>query len=163
MRFVFLDRILSLEPGKRIKAVKTLSPEEEYLEDHFPLFPVMPGVLVLEAIAQAGAWLVRLSEDFAHSLITIKGVRNIRYAGFVSPGDMLTISVELKGLSNTEADCKISGVVNDRIVVAGRMTLGLSNWADHHPAETRLDQRIRERLRRELSKIYAANVPCSTA
>ncbi|MGW8257129.1 MAG: 3-hydroxyacyl-ACP dehydratase FabZ family protein, partial [Thermoguttaceae bacterium] len=67
MRFSLIDRIVDVELGVRISAVKTLSMAEEYLADHFPHFPVMPGVLMLEAMTQASAWLVRYSEDFAHS------------------------------------------------------------------------------------------------
>src|SRR5690349_1993879 len=62
MRFTLIDRIVELEPGARIKAIKALSMAEEYLGDHFPKFPVLPGVLMLEALTQAGAWLVRSSE-----------------------------------------------------------------------------------------------------
>ena len=64
MRFHLVDRVLELEPGERIVAIKNLSLAEEYLADHFPGFPVMPGVLMLEAMTQAAAWLVRASEDF---------------------------------------------------------------------------------------------------
>ena len=59
MRFVLVDRIISQETGQSLVAVKNLSLAEEYLADHFPGFPVMPGVLMLEALTQAGAWLVR--------------------------------------------------------------------------------------------------------
>ena len=55
MRFTLLDRIIDFEPGDRITAVKSLAMAEEYLADHFPNFPVMPGVLMLEAMTQAGA------------------------------------------------------------------------------------------------------------
>ena len=57
MRFTLVDRILELQAGQEITAVKNLSLAEEYLADHFPLFPVLPGVLMLEAMTQAGAWL----------------------------------------------------------------------------------------------------------
>ena len=64
MRFSLIDRIVELEPGVRITAVKSLTMAEEYLADHFPHFPVMPGVLMLEALTQAGAWLVRVERGF---------------------------------------------------------------------------------------------------
>ena len=59
MRFVLIDRIVEVRPGQSLVAVKNLSLAEEYLADHFPGFPVMPGVLMLEALTQAGAWLIR--------------------------------------------------------------------------------------------------------
>ena len=70
MRFVLIDRILDVQRGESLVAVKNLSLAEEYLSDHFPGFPVMPGVLMLEAIVEAGAWLVRVSDEMAHSMVT---------------------------------------------------------------------------------------------
>ena len=64
MRFVLIDRIIDLQPGQSLVAIKNLSLAEEYLADHFPGFPVMPGVLMLEALTQAGAWLIRDMENF---------------------------------------------------------------------------------------------------
>ena len=72
MQFCLLDRVVELEPGVRITGVKRLRPDEDYLQDHFPRFPVMPGVLMLEAMYQASAWLVRQSEGFAHSMVVLK-------------------------------------------------------------------------------------------
>src|SRR5438045_4046552 len=76
MRFVLVDRITELHPGQSLVAVKNLSLAEEYLADHFPGFPVMPGVLMLEAMTQAGAWLIGAREDFAHSAVLLKEARN---------------------------------------------------------------------------------------
>lgn len=59
MRFTLVDKVVELEPGRRIVAIKNLSLAEEYLADHFPGFPVMPGVFMLEAMTQASAWLIR--------------------------------------------------------------------------------------------------------
>ncbi|HWB00689.1 MAG TPA: beta-hydroxyacyl-ACP dehydratase, partial [Pirellulales bacterium] len=69
MRFTFVDKVIELQPGSSITTIKTLSLAEEYLADHFPRFPVMPGVLMLESMTHAGAWLVRASDDFAHSMV----------------------------------------------------------------------------------------------
>ena len=82
MRFLLLDAIQSYEPGVQLTAIKNVAMSEEYLADHFPEFPVLPGVFMLEAATQAAAWLLRLSENFAHSVITLKEARNIKYADF---------------------------------------------------------------------------------
>ena len=71
MRFQLVDRILDFEPGKRIRLVKNLTLAEEYLADHFPSFPVMPGVLMLETLVEAGAWLLRLTGNYQHSVIVL--------------------------------------------------------------------------------------------
>ena len=63
MRFHLIDRILELDPGKRIRMVKNLTLGEEYLADHFPTFPVMPGVLMLQTLVEGSAWLLRATED----------------------------------------------------------------------------------------------------
>ena len=72
MRFKLLDRIVDLKPGASITAVKSLSLAEDFLADHFPLFPVMPGVFMLEAMTQASAWLIRASENFANSMVVLR-------------------------------------------------------------------------------------------
>src|ERR1700710_878199 len=95
MRFVLIDRITELKHGQSLIAVKNLSLAEEYLADHFPGFPVMPGVLMLEALTQAGAWLVRDLEDFAHSVVLLKKAKMIKYGSFVEPGRQLQLKVTL--------------------------------------------------------------------
>ncbi|HEX5445871.1 MAG TPA: 3-hydroxyacyl-ACP dehydratase FabZ family protein, partial [Pirellulales bacterium] len=95
MRFTLIDRIVDLQPGAKIRAVKNLSLAEEYLADHFPGFPVLPGVLMLEAMTQAAAWLVRVSDDFAHSMVVLKEARNVKYNQFVEPGQTLSVTAEL--------------------------------------------------------------------
>ena len=79
MRFQLVDRILEVEPGRRIRIVKNLTLAEEYLADHFPTFPVMPGVLMLQTLVEAAAWLLRISDDFRHSIITLREARNVKY------------------------------------------------------------------------------------
>src|SRR5262249_5360494 len=91
MKFILLDRITALEPGKRIVPDKALSLAEEYLADHFPTFPVMPGVLMLEALVQSASWLVRATTDFSHSIVVLAEARNVTYKSFVSPGRRLTL------------------------------------------------------------------------
>ena len=80
MRFTLLDRVLSIEPGKSITAIKTLSLAEEYLADHFPRFPVMPGVLMLESMTQAAAWTIRLGEHGGAPRCQKREIRCLRRA-----------------------------------------------------------------------------------
>src|SRR6267143_1072662 len=94
MRFHLIDRILELEPGKRIRMVKNLTLGEEYLADHFPTFPVMPGVLMLQTLVEGSAWLLRATEDFQHSVIALRDARNVKYGNFMQPGNSMTITVE---------------------------------------------------------------------
>src|SRR5437773_11880539 len=92
MRFNLVDEIRQLEPGRKIQAVKNLTLGEEYLADHFPSFPVMPGVLMLETLVEAGAWLLRLTDNYRHSVIVLRDARNVKYGNFMQPGQSLVVS-----------------------------------------------------------------------
>jgi len=156
MRFTLIDRIIELEPGSRIKAQKNLSLAEEYLADHFPGFPVMPGVMMLEAMTQAGAWLIRASEDFAHSMVVLKEARNLKYGDFVEPGETLTIEVELKGQDETETKLKARGHVDGRPHVSARLVLERFNLADREPSRAIADGVIVRHLREQFAQINRA-------
>ncbi len=147
MKFWLLDRICSFEAGKQLTAVKNVSLAEEYLADHFPEFPVLPGVFMLEAATQAGAWLVRMSEDYAHSIVVLHEARAVKYADFVKPGQTLTISVEQTGEEERYVKMKFQGTVEDRLSVSGRIVLERYNLADENLADgdsrqAGLDQRM---------------------
>jgi 3-hydroxyacyl-[acyl-carrier-protein] dehydratase len=133
MRFVLIDRIIDLVPGQSLVAVKNLSLAEEYLADHFPGFPVMPGVLMLEALTQAGAWLIRDLEDFAHSIVVLKQARTIKYGSFVEPGRQLELRVELVSHGDRESSFKGSGVIDGQEMVKGRFTVMRYNLRDKDP------------------------------
>src|ERR1700742_2330174 len=94
MKFNLLDKIEEITDS-RIVAVKQVSLAEEYLADHFPTFPVLPGVMMLEALTQAAAWLLHRKHDFACSIAVLKEAKNVKYGQFVAPGDALRVEVEL--------------------------------------------------------------------
>jgi 3-hydroxyacyl-[acyl-carrier-protein] dehydratase len=115
MRFTLVDQIIELTPGEKITAVKNLSLAEEYLADHFPGFPVMPGVLMLEAMTQASAWLIRASEDFAHSTVVLQEARNVKFANFLQPGQTLTITAEILDQDDRQTRLKTAGHVDGNL------------------------------------------------
>jgi len=154
MRFTLIDRIVSLEPGVRIVAVKNLTMAEEYLSDHFPGFPVMPGVLMLQAMTEAGAWLVRQSENFAHSMVVLRRAGNVKYGQFVEPGQTLTVSAEIQGETEDEVKIKARGTGAGRLTVAGRLTLGRYNLADVLPDRAATDEQIKADLRELFALLY---------
>jgi 3-hydroxyacyl-[acyl-carrier-protein] dehydratase len=154
MRFSLIDRIIELEPCVRITAVKTLTMAEEYLADHFPHFPVMPGVLMLESLTQTGAWLVRASEDFAHSIIVLKQANNVKYAQFLEPGQTLTVTAEILKFDDGEVKLKAYGTVNGRIILSARLALACYNLADSDPEQQDADDIIREDLRMQFAVLY---------
>lgn len=154
MRFSLIDRIEYLEPGKRITAVKNLTMAEEYLADHFPQFPVMPGVLMVEAMTQAGAWLVRVSEDFAHSMVVLKEVRGVKYGQFVEPGQTLRVVVEIVSQTDRETEVKARGIVDGRTTVNGRLVLARYDLADTHPEQAATDALVRREMRQLFGLLY---------
>lgn len=142
MRFCLLDRICSYEADQHLTAVKNVSLSEEYLADHFPEFPVLPGVFMIEAATQSAAWLVRLSEDFAHSIITLAETRSVRFVDFVTPGKALRMSVQQTKRDGRLVQFKFRGEVEDKLCVAGRLALDCANLADDNPEQAVLDQNM---------------------
>jgi 3-hydroxyacyl-[acyl-carrier-protein] dehydratase len=123
VKFVLIDRIVELESGRRIVAQKAVSLAEEYLADHFPRFPVLPGVLMVEALVQSAAWLVREALDFGPSLVLLKEARNVTYKSFVPPGQVLTLEADCLSLEPGQSQFAARGHVSGREIVKGRLTL----------------------------------------
>jgi 3-hydroxyacyl-[acyl-carrier-protein] dehydratase len=148
MRFTLIDRVVQLEPGARIVARKNLSLAEEYLADHFPGFPVMPGVLMLEAMTQASAWLIRATDDFAHSVVLLKEARNVKYANFVEPGSVLNVTAEWLGHDQRTVRVKASGDVDGIQTVSARLVMERYNLAEQSADGASTDALLIENLRR---------------
>src|SRR5438552_18442799 len=123
MRFQLVDRILEVEPGRRICMVKHLTLGEEYLADHFPTFPVMPGVLMLETLVEAGAWLLRITEDYRHSVIVLREAKNVKYGNFMQPGKTMVVTAELAEMDGSQAIFKAKGEMEGSNTVSARMAL----------------------------------------
>ncbi len=161
MRFWMLDKIRSFEPDVELAAVKNVTLTEEYLGDHFPEFPVLPGVFMLEAATQAGAWLLRLSEDFAHSVISLKEAKNIKYADFVGPGQSLDITVSMLKKDDRLATFKVDGQIGDRQTLSGRIVLQRYNLVDRDPTLRDIDEKITNNFRRMQKLILPAALAAS--
>jgi 3-hydroxyacyl-[acyl-carrier-protein] dehydratase len=148
MRFWLLDSIRSYEPCSHLTAVKNVALTEEYLADHFPEFPVLPGVFMLEAATQAGAWFLRLSEDFAHSIVSLKKAKNVKYADFVPPGQTLEVTVSIIKKEDRLATFKVEGEVGGMSTLSGRLVLERYNLAERDPDKQLIDQQLTQYFRR---------------
>jgi len=142
MKFILIDRITELIPGERIRAVKSLSLAEEYLADHFPTFPVMPGVLMIEALVQASAWLVRETEGYTHSLLLLGEAKNVTYKSFVSPGQTLEVAVEAKAIEADSSRFVGVGRCGETEMVKAHWSLTHRNLADEDAGLAELDQKL---------------------
>ena len=147
MRFSQLDRIIALEKGKSISAVKCLSLSEAYLEDHFPRFPIMPGVLMLESMFQTSMWLVRASHDFKYSSVVLRETKSLKFQGFVQPGDSLLVVAEIKKVQDSITSLKVTGTVNGNPATSGRLVLDTFNLADREGVDPAIDNYMNYKFR----------------
>lgn len=143
MKFNLIDKIEQISDEK-IVAVKYVSLAEEYLADHFPTFPVLPGVMMLEALTQAAAWVLHRRSGFAKSIAVLKEARNVKYGNFVAPGNSLRVEVEFNKPTDTGAAFKASGFVGNTQAVSARIELSYFNLADKQPELAPLDARLIE-------------------
>ncbi len=155
MKFLQLDKIHELIPGEKITASRTLRAEEEYLKDHFPLFPVMPGVLMLEALYQAACHLVRATDNFECSVLTLKEAKNVKFADFMEPGDTLEIVVELVKNDSESASLKASATKGDSTAVSARLVVGKMRLSDSNADLASLDKFIASEPKKLLERLQA--------
>ncbi|MGL4465242.1 MAG: 3-hydroxyacyl-ACP dehydratase FabZ family protein [Planctomycetia bacterium] len=143
MRFTLVDRIVELEPGSRVVAIKNLTMAEEYLAEHFPSFPVMPGVMMVEAITQTGAWAVRVGEGLRHSVILLREAKTVKFGHLVMPGRQLRVSCEVVDDDGRNTVIKAKGTLEGQACVSAKVVLTRFNLADRDPTARRDDQRLR--------------------
>ncbi len=121
--FLLVDRIISLEPGKRIVGLKNITINEPFFQGHFPGRPIMPGVLIVEALAQVGGILALLStpEQLGNPAIFLLGLDKVRFRKPVVPGDQLVL--ELQALRGGKKFWKMQGkaFVNETLVAEAEL------------------------------------------
>jgi 3-hydroxyacyl-[acyl-carrier-protein] dehydratase len=110
--FLLVDRIEEVEPGVRAVGVKNVTQNEPFFEGHFPDYPVMPGVLIVEALAQVGAVGVMALEEFRGKLALFAGIDGVRFRRQVIPGDVLRMEVEISRLKGRVGRGKGTATVN---------------------------------------------------
>ncbi|HEX4592350.1 MAG TPA: 3-hydroxyacyl-ACP dehydratase FabZ family protein [Gemmataceae bacterium] len=147
MRFHLVDRIVAVEPGKSIRAVKHLTLAEEYLAEHFPTFPVMPGVLQLQTLVEAGSWLLRLTDGYDRSIWVLRETRNVKYGSLVAPGRRLEVSLELIKRDGDTATLRGKGEVDGVQTVSAQLVLAGYNLRDRHPSGADRDDRLVRQLK----------------
>ncbi|MDD4570082.1 MAG: 3-hydroxyacyl-ACP dehydratase FabZ [Tepidanaerobacteraceae bacterium] len=119
--FLLIDRILELKQGKRAVGIKNVSVNEEFFQGHFPEKPVMPGVLIVEALAQVGACAILSSEDNRGKIALFAGIDGMRFKRQVVPGDQLQLEVELTKVRGSIGKGKAKATVDGEIAAAGEL------------------------------------------
>jgi 3-hydroxyacyl-[acyl-carrier-protein] dehydratase len=122
--FIFIDRVLETDPGKRAVGIKNVTYGEAILQGHFPNRTIMPGVLIIEAMAQiAGIALYSTNPADAPGRSHLVAVRGVKFHRMVSPGDQLRLTAELTARMDKLAQFQVKAEVNGEIVADGEIVL----------------------------------------
>lgn len=127
--FLLVDRILSLEVGKRIVGLKNVTVNEPFFQGHFPGRPIMPGVLIVEAMAQVGGILALLStpENLGNPFVLLMGMDKVRFRKPVVPGDQLVVEVETLRSGKKFWKMQAKALVNQAVVCEGEVIAAVGN------------------------------------
>jgi 3-hydroxyacyl-[acyl-carrier-protein] dehydratase len=123
--FLLIDEVVELEPGERVVARKTVQPDEWYLSGHFPGRPVMPGVLIVEAMAQTGAVAVLSQEENRGRLALFAGIDDVRFKRIVEPGDELELECTLEAVRGPIGKGKATARVDGQLAARGTLTFAV--------------------------------------
>jgi 3-hydroxyacyl-[acyl-carrier-protein] dehydratase len=123
--FLLIDRVTELELGKRVVGLKQVSLSDPYLQGHFPDYPLMPGVLIVEALAQAGAVLLLSDPTFSGQIPFFARIDNCRFRQQVRPGDTLRLQLEVTSFRPPVGKAHATAFVEDKLVCEADLTFAL--------------------------------------
>ena len=123
--FLLVDKIVELEPGKSAKGIKCVSANEMQFMGHFPEKHVMPGVLILEALAQTGAVALLTKDEYKGKIALFGGVKNARFKKQVIPGDVLELNCEIITLRGPLGIGKAVATVDGKVAVTAELTFAI--------------------------------------
>ncbi|MFZ2053250.1 MAG: 3-hydroxyacyl-ACP dehydratase FabZ [Candidatus Aminicenantales bacterium] len=124
--FLMVDRVISIEPGRSIKAIKNVTANESFFEGHFPEVKIMPGVLIVEAVAQAGGILLYHSlPEPAKKLVVLSKIQSVKFRRIVVPGDQLELQAEIVKVRPRFATIKGRASVGKEIVIEGEISAAI--------------------------------------
>ena len=123
--FLLVDKIIEIDPGKRAVGIKNVTANEPFFQGHFPGKPIMPGVLIVEAMAQVGAVAVLGTEESKGKLAVFTGIDKMRFKKQVLPGDVLRMEVELTAMKRGIGKARVSAFVEDKLVASGELMFAI--------------------------------------
>jgi 3-hydroxyacyl-[acyl-carrier-protein] dehydratase len=123
--FLLIDEVFELEPGRRVVARRDVRADDWWFAGHFPQRPVMPGVLIVEAMAQTGAVAVLVEEENRGKIAFFAGIDDCRFKRVVEPGDVLTLTCEIESVRGPVGRGKATAYVGDALAARGTLTFAV--------------------------------------
>jgi 3-hydroxyacyl-[acyl-carrier-protein] dehydratase len=125
--FLLVDKVIELEPGKKITAIKNVTANEPFFQGHFPDYPIMPGVLIVEALAQTAGITVAVLEENKGKLGVFSGIDSMKFKRQVVPGDVLKMEAEITAFKLSMAKAKVRATCEGHLVAEGEIKFMLIN------------------------------------
>jgi len=123
--FLLVDKVIELEAGKRVAAIKNVTINEPFFQGHFPGYPIMPGVLIVEALAQTAGIAVAMQEEFKGKLGVFAGIENIKFKKQVVPGDILKLEAEILSNKLGVVKARVCATVDDKVAAEGEIKFAM--------------------------------------
>jgi 3-hydroxyacyl-[acyl-carrier-protein] dehydratase len=123
--FLLIDEVIELEPGRRVVARREVRADDPWFAGHFPSRPVMPGVLIVEAMAQTGAIAVLVEEENRGKIAFFAGIDDCRFKRVVEPGDVLVLTCEIDRMRGPIGRGKATAYVGDQLAARGTLTFAV--------------------------------------
>jgi len=124
--FLLVDKIIELEPGKKAVGIKNVTVNEPFFQGHFPEFPIMPGVLIVEALAQTAGIAVAVLEENKGKLGVFAGIDGLKFKYQVQPGDVLRLEAEILLTKLGVTKAKVRATVGDKVAAEGEIKLAMT-------------------------------------
>jgi 3-hydroxyacyl-[acyl-carrier-protein] dehydratase len=128
--FLLVDRVTSIEPGLKAEGYKNITANEEFFQGHFPFRPIMPGVLMVEALAQLGCIAILAKDEFKGQLGVFTGIDGFKFRTMVQPGDRLDLQVELIRMRGPLGRMRATAKVGDKTACEGEISFSMIKNAD---------------------------------
>jgi 3-hydroxyacyl-[acyl-carrier-protein] dehydratase len=124
--FLLVDKVIELEPGKRVVAIKNVTANEPFFQGHFPEFPIMPGVLIVEALAQTAGIAVSVVEENKGKLGVFAAIDSMKFKNQVMPGDVLTLEAEILMSKLGVTKAKVKASVDGKLAAEGEIKFAMT-------------------------------------
>jgi 3-hydroxyacyl-[acyl-carrier-protein] dehydratase len=125
--FLLVDKIVEMEPGKKAVGIKNVTINEPFFKGHFPSSPVMPGVLIVEALAQVGACALLSLPEYKGKIPLFAGIEKFRFKKMVKPGDTLILEVKVVKMRHNFGKAEARAIVSNEVVAEGELLFGVSD------------------------------------